>query len=192
MESGKPTWVVMVWRLPAGGSASRVSMWRALKRLGAAGLTPGAAAVPFTEELEEQLDWLAQEVEQQGGDAWVLPVVSLSGIEEQRIRASLNADREREYVALTTRAQEFLRRAASHPRPDGPYADRLRTEQELVALQRQFQKIRRRDYLEAPGRREAALTVDRCLAFQQGISHKLQPVTDPRPDRREASGALRH
>jgi hypothetical protein len=192
VESGNPAWVVIVWRLPAGGSASRVSMWRALKRLGAAGLTPGAAAVPFREELEEQLDWLAQDVEQQGGDAWVLPVLSLSGLEEQRIRADLNAERTDEYAALRTKADEFLRRAAGHPGRDGAYADRLRTEQELVALQRQFHKIRQRDYLAAPGRREAATTIDRCLAFQQGISRKLQPVTDPHPDLEEDRGAVRH
>lgn len=192
MESGTPAWLVIAWRLPAGGSASRVSMWRALKRLGAAVLTPGAAAVPFREELEEQLDWLAQDVEQQGGDAWVLPVLSLSGLEEQRLRADLNAERTDEYAALTTKAQEFLRRAADHPGPHGPYAERLRTEQELVALQRQFRKIRRRDYLAAPGRREAAMAIDRCLAFQQGISRKLQPVTDPHPDLEEARGAVRH
>src|ERR1700681_4803447 len=100
-------------------------MWRALKRLGAAGLTPGAAAVPFREELEEQLDWLAQEVEQQGGDAWVLPVVSLSGLEEQRLRAGLRAERTDEYAALTLKAKEFLERAADHPGPGGAYADRF-------------------------------------------------------------------
>jgi hypothetical protein len=192
VESGKPAWLVIAWRLPAGGSASRVSVWRALKRLGFAVLTPGAAIVPFREELEEQLDWLAQEVEQQGGDAWVLPVLSLSGLEEQRVRASLNADRNSEYAALTSKAHEFLRRAAEHPGPDGAYADRLRTEQELVALQRQFHKIRQRDYLAAPGRREAATTIDRCLAFQQGISRKLQPVTDPHPDLEENRDAVRH
>jgi hypothetical protein len=192
VESGKPVWLVITWRLPAGGSASRVSMWRALKRLGAAVLTPGAAALPFREELEEQLDWLAQEVEQQGGDAWVLPVLSLSGLEEQRVRASLNAERSSEYAELASKAHEFLRRAAEHPGPEGAYADRLRTERELVALQRQFHKIRQRDYLAAPGRREAATTIDRCLAFRQGISRKLQPVTDPHPDLEETRDAVRH
>jgi hypothetical protein len=191
VESGKPAWLVIAWRLPAGGSASRVSMWRALKRLGAAVLTPGAAALPFREELEEQLDWLAHDVEQQGGDAWVLPVLSLSGLEEQRVRVSLNAERSGEYAELTSKAHEFLRRAAEHPGPERAYADRLRTERELVALQRQFHKIRQRDYLAAPGRREAATTIDRCLAFRQGISRKLQPVTDPHADLQETRDALR-
>jgi hypothetical protein len=68
----------------------------------------------------------------------------------------------------------------------------LRTEKELVALQRQFHKIRHRDYLAARGRREAAMTIDRCLAFRQGISRKLQPVTDPHPAFEEDRGAVRH
>ena len=93
---------------------------------------------------------------------------------------------------LTIKAQEFLERAADHPGPDGAYADRLRTEQELVAFQRQFHKIRQRDYFASPGRHDAAATIDRCLAFQQGISRKLQPVTDPRPDLERVRDAVRH
>src|SRR5258708_40359626 len=99
-----PTWLVLVWRLPTGGSTDRVWMGRTLRRLGAAGLTPGAAALPYSEELQEQLDWLAQEVEQHGGDAWVLPVTQLSGDEERRIRDRVNADRQAEYDALREEA----------------------------------------------------------------------------------------
>jgi hypothetical protein len=75
----------------------------------------------------------------------------------------------------------FLRRADQHPGPDSEFADRLRTEKELVALQRRFQKITGRDYFSAPGRSETAAAVDRCLAFRQGISRKLLPQTDPAP-----------
>jgi len=179
-----PTWLVLVWRLPTGGSTDRVWMWRTLRRLGAAGLTPGAAALPYTEELQEQLDWLAQEVEQHGGDAWVLPVTQLSGDEERRIRDRVNADRQAEYDALREEAMSFLRRAADHPVPgsDAQLPLRLRTEKELVTLQRRFQRIRTRDYFTAPGRREAAATIDRCLAFRQGISRKLSAVTDSGPE----------
>ena len=73
--------------------------------------------------------------------------------------------------------REFLTRAPEHPEADGDYAQRLRTEKELLALQRRFRKVRTRDYFNAPGRREAAETIDRCLAFRQGISSKLTPVT---------------
>ena len=173
-------WLVLTWRLPTGSSTPRVTLWRSLRRLGAAILTPGAAILPFREELLEQLDWLAQAVEEQDGDGWVLPVTELGETEERRIREQMNADREAEYDELRADASRFLQRAPQHPGPDADHAVRLRTDKELLALQRRFRKIRDRDHFDAPGRREAAGTIDRCLAFRQGISAKLTAFTDTR------------
>jgi hypothetical protein len=178
----EPRWVVLTWRLPSGSSTPRVNLWRSLRRLGAAVLTPGAAILPFREDLQEQLDWLAQEIEAHEGDAWVLPVLELSEPEERRVRDQLQTSRRAEYDELREDARAFLQRAPEHPDADGDYALRLRTEKELLALQRRFRKIRARDYFDAPGRREASRTIDRCLAFRQGISTKLSPVTDERLD----------
>src|SRR5215469_4719874 len=93
-------WLVLTWRLPSGSSTPRVNLWRALRRLGAAVLTPGAAILPFRDDLQEQLDWLAQEVEEHYGDAWVLPVLELSEVEERRVREQMRADRQAEYAEL--------------------------------------------------------------------------------------------
>jgi hypothetical protein len=169
-------------------------VWRSLRRLGATQLTPGAAILPYRENLQEQLDWLAQEVEELGGDAWALPVIELSEVEERRVRDQTRADRRAEYDELSSDARSFLIRAPEHPGPDDDQGRRLRTEKELVALQRRFRKIRARDYFDAQGRREAAAIIDRCLAFRQGISTKLTLVTD---DRRESdneadTSALHH
>ena len=179
-SSPEARWVVLTWRLPSGSSTPRVNLWRSLRRLGAAVLTPGAAILPFREDLHEQLDWLAHEVETQDGDAWVLPVLELSQREERRVEEQMRADRQAEYDELRADARDFLRRAPDHPDLDGEFALRLRTEKELLALQRRFHKIRARDYFDAPGRRETAQTIDRCLAFRQGISAKLSSATDDR------------
>ena len=40
--------------------------------------------MPWREDLVEQLDWLAQEVDEQGGDAWVMRVGELSEAEHRR------------------------------------------------------------------------------------------------------------
>jgi hypothetical protein len=173
-----PRWLVLTWRLPSGSSTPRVSLWRSLRRLGATVLTPGAAILPFRDDLQEQLDWLAQAVEEQDGVGWVLPVTELSEAEERRIREQMNADRQAEYLELRADAFEFLKRAPEHPGPESDHALRLRTEKELLALQRRFRKIRDRDYFGAEGRIEAARTIDRCLAFRQGISSKLTALTD--------------
>ncbi len=154
-------WLVLVWRLPTGeSSANRVSVWRTLRNLGAVGLTPGAAVLPFTEDSQEQFDWLAQEVEDQGGDAWVLSVAHLSGVEERRIRERMRADRQAEYDGLRREALEFLKER----RPSLPttLANRSVKERELLALQRRFRKIRARDFFNAPGRREVETTIARA------------------------------
>ncbi len=174
-------WLVLAWRLPSGPSTPRVTVWRSLRRLGAAVLTPGAAILPHREDLHEQLDWLAQEIDELGGDAWVLPVTELSEVEERKVREQMRADRQAEYEELRRDALDFLERAPEHPGPDDDYALRLRTEKELLALQRRFRKIRARDYFDSRARQEVARTIDQCLAFRQAISSKLTLVTDGQP-----------
>jgi hypothetical protein len=82
-------WLVLVWRLPSGVSTPRVTAWRRLKRIGAVPLTPGSAVVAYSEELHEQMDWIAEEITDEDGDAWVLPVGRLPERDEARIRRSM-------------------------------------------------------------------------------------------------------
>ena len=177
--SDAPNWIALVWRLPSGSSTPRVTTWRNLHRLGAGRLTPGAAVVPYREDLQEQLDWLAQDIENLGGEAWVLPVGALSESEEHIIRERMRTDRNEEYRALEEDALAFLSRRSAHPIRADDHGVRLQIDKELLALQRRFRKVVARDYIGAPGRAAAAQAIDRCLAFRQGISPKLQPVTDP-------------
>jgi hypothetical protein len=175
----RPEWVALAWRLPAGSSTPRVTTWRSLQRLGAARLTPGAALLPYREDLVEQLEWLAQEIEQQAGDAWVLPVTALSDRETKLVRDQMAADRDEEYRSLKEDALAFLARMEPRSKPIDAFAERQQIDKQLVALQRRFWKVRERDYVGATGRASAAHAIDRCLAYRQGVSAKLLPVTDP-------------
>src|ERR1700716_3677173 len=100
MTEPSPRWVVLTWRLPSGSSTPRVTTWRTLRRMGAVLLTPGAVIVPFTDDLLEQCEWLAQRIVESGGEAWVLPVTELAEREEGRIRERERASREEEYGSL--------------------------------------------------------------------------------------------
>jgi ChrB-like protein len=165
------SWLVLVWRLPTGLSTQRVSLWRSLRNLGAVGLTPGAAILPFKDELLEQLDWLAQGIEEHSGDAWVLPVGSLSEAEEKQIRNQMRADRAEEYGLLAHQAGAWLRQSQQKRRLAGLSIGEAR-EREVGAMKRRFAKVRQRDYFNAPGRREAALLIDRCLALSARAARK--------------------
>jgi ChrB-like protein len=84
-------WLVLVWRLPSGISTPRVAAWRRLRRLGAVALTPGSAVVAYSDYLHEQIDWVAEEITDAGGDAWVLPVGQLPEGDEARIKRAMRS-----------------------------------------------------------------------------------------------------
>ena len=111
----EPRWLVLTWRLPSTSSSPRVATWRSLKRLGAVSLTPGAVIVPYTEHLLEQLEWIAEDVVQRGGDAYVLPVTELPEADEREIERRMRTARGEEYQHLREAAVDLARRGRETP-----------------------------------------------------------------------------
>jgi hypothetical protein len=126
-----------------------VTTWRSLKRLGAVLLTPGAAVVPYTEDLLEQLEWLAQRISESGGEAWVLPVTELTEREEARIRGRMRDAREDEYGTLRSVAEDAARSAPSR--------------RQALALEHGYRAIVARDHFAATGRGRARKAIDRAV-----------------------------
>jgi hypothetical protein len=140
-----PRWLVLTWRLPAASSTPRVATWRSLQRLGAVNLTPGAAILPYSEHLLEQLEWIAEDIAERGGDAYVLPVTELSEAEESDIQRRMREDSKEEYEQLRGAAEVLARRSVRRPR----------LERELSALQRGLERAIERDHFASAGRARA-------------------------------------
>src|SRR4051812_16930942 len=138
-------WLVLTWRLPAASSTPRVATWRSLQRLGAVSLTPGAVILPFTEHLLEQLEWIAEDIVQRGGDAYVLPVTELPEADEADIRRRVREDRRLEYAQL--------REAAA----------RTRDERDVAALQRALGRAVERDHFASAGRASAERAIRQAV-----------------------------
>src|SRR2546430_16659157 len=67
----RTAWVLLAYRLPRDPSTPRSTLWRKLRRLGAAQVLDGLAALPLDARNREQLEWLAEEVGEAGGDATI-------------------------------------------------------------------------------------------------------------------------
>ena len=141
-------WVVLTWRLPSASSTPRVMTWRTLQRMGAALLTPGAAAVPYSEDLLEQTEWLAQRIVESGGEAWVLSVSELRERDEAEIRARVRSAREQEYETLRAKAGRRL------------------TQRGVVALEHGYSSVVARDHFRAAGRGRARRAIDRARTMK--------------------------
>jgi hypothetical protein len=136
-------WVLLAYRLPRDPSTPRSALWRKLRRLGAAQVLDGLAALPLDARNREQLEWLADEVIEAGGEATIW-VGELSSAAQERELATRMA----EAVAAEYRALIDDATAARAERP-GP---RRRT---LGRLRRELRRIRARDHF-PPAERELA------------------------------------
>src|SRR5689334_105062 len=62
-------WLLLAYRVPRKTSASRVYVWRKLKRLGALAIQDGVWVLPDTPRCKEQFQWLAAEIAELDGNA---------------------------------------------------------------------------------------------------------------------------
>src|SRR4051794_26046424 len=141
-------WALLAYRLPREPSAPRLAIWRRLKRLGAAQLGDGLAALPLDSRNREQLEWLADEVIEADGQASIWIAEPATAVQERDLAAELQGQIASQYRAVAAEA----RKAAA----DGSRRHR-RT---LSRLRRELGRIRRRDYFPPPERDEAKRAIE--------------------------------
>jgi ubiquinone biosynthesis protein UbiJ len=152
-EDGRAFWVLLVYRLPRDPSTPRIAVWRRLKRLGAAQLLDGLVALPFDARNKEQLEWVAGQVTEAGGQAsiWMGQVASRS--DERAIVNSLARTIAEEYRAVILEARSA--RAA----------DDVARRRTIARLRRELRRIRYRDYFPPPEADEARREVDELASL---------------------------
>jgi hypothetical protein len=134
-------WVLLVYRLPREPSTPRIALWRRLRRLGAAQLSDGVAALPLSPQTQEQLEWLADEVEAAGGSATIWLGRPGTAGEDRELQARMREASDEDYTRVA---------AAARGGGDGRTVRRLR---------RALHAIRARDYFDAAARTEAERAV---------------------------------
>ena len=78
-------WLLLHCKLPNKPSALRVYIWRKLKRLGAVLLHEAIWVLPDQSRTAEQIQWLANEIEEMGGNAFYWRANSLLAAQEESI-----------------------------------------------------------------------------------------------------------
>lgn len=147
-------WVQLAYRLPREPSAPRLAVWRRLRSLGVAQLLDGLVALPLDSRNREQLEWVAEEVIEHGGEATIWIAQPATAREERELAARMRQRIAGEYLAVIADAEAAAAEGTGRHR---------RT---LARLRREFGKIARRDYFPPPEReraREAVETLARAL-----------------------------
>jgi hypothetical protein len=139
---------LLAYRLPREPSTPRSALWRKLRRLGAAQVLDGLAALPLDARNREQLEWLADEVSEAGGEATIWIGELASARQERELATRMAEAVADDYAAVIAEA------AAAGADATG---QRRRT---LARLRRELRRIRARDYFPPPERERAERAVE--------------------------------
>lgn len=148
MESSQtPIWVLLVYKIPREPTSSRALVWRKLKRLGAMLLHDAVWVLPATPWTREQFQWLAVEIGELGGEAYLWESRLLLNGQVEALREQFRARVEVVY-------QEIL-------------AELEQEDADLVALSRKYQQVRAHDYFHS---RLGTQVRDRLMQARGGLT----------------------
>jgi hypothetical protein len=151
-------WVLLAYRLPREPSTPRITLWRNLRRLGAAQVGDGLVILPLTAETQEQAEWLASDVHDSGGEASVWLGEAATRAQEDRWVERIRMASVEEYERLQQRA-----RAAATDEE----ADRTR---DVRVLRAELRRTRGRDYFGVVEGAAAAAAIERLAARPTGAA----------------------
>ena len=132
-------------------------------------LKSSAYLLPDSPDRYEQFQWLAQEIQRDGGDATLLRVDRIENMQEPDVVHQFQEARNHDYAALAERYRKLLKGR-------GP-----RLAEELARLAREMARITEIDFFEAPGRREverAREAVEERMASGRGRPAGAAPPLD--------------
>ncbi len=185
-------WIVFSYSLSVKrASSARVSFWRRLQRLGAVTAKTGVYVLPPHDECVEAFQWLAQEVQQVGGDAVVMRVDRFEGFPDAKLVELFQEACRPKYTELETDAadlEKVLRRGKrAITRAEGL--------EKLEKLRKRQAEIARVDFFNVPNAvkvnnllrriqeqlRQGNLTMAAVAAKKLADYRDVRWVTRPRP-----------
>jgi hypothetical protein len=119
-------WLLLAYKIPREPSASRVYVWRKLRKLGAVALQDAVWVLPSTAHNREQFRWLASEIDELGGETTLWESTLLSDSQASGLVDQFTAPVEKIYREILV--------ALKKKTPD------------LAALGRRYQQAQLQDY----------------------------------------------
>ena len=141
-------WMILVYKIPSHPTRLRAHIWRRLLRCGALYLQNSVCLLPATPEASENLRWLADEIEEMGGESHIFRAHAAGPRGDARLLSRFRevAAREREKVAAGLQALKRRLRG----RLDLPAVEEAETEFRRLRLA--LLRCEQRDHFPGPGR----------------------------------------
>jgi len=162
--------------VPPTPSSLRVRVWRRLRSLGAVPLKRSAYLLPDTPERYEDFQWLAQEIQREGGEATLIRVQQIENISEGEVLGLFQQPRDEDYRKLAGRYRKVLEALEKKSAVKS-----ARVQDELARLSKDHQRVRDVDFFDAPGGAEVR-RLEEAIAMRtrrpEAVRREERPALD--------------
>jgi hypothetical protein len=173
------SWVLLTYKVPPEPAKKRIALWRKIKSLGAVYLQNGVCLLPKTDDHVRRLKIIENEITEMEGEAVLLETVGLDRVQEEKLIARFNTDRNEAY-------QEFLERCAGFEgdiaRESGAgkftYAELEENDEDLKKLRSWLDKMRKLDFHGASLAEEASQRLAQCAALLDAYAQQVFDAQD--------------
>ncbi len=150
-------WLLLIHQIPPKPSYFRAKVGRRLMRVGAVAIKNSVYALPFNEQSQEDLQWIAREVVAEGGEATLCSASLVEGLRDEQVEALFRGAREADWSQLAEEARRIAGELPARLAKDDERRPEL--EADLARLKKRAGEVRAIDFFAAPGREaaEAAL-----------------------------------
>lgn len=174
-------WLMLSYNLPTEPSRYRVATWRGLKKLGAVNLQQSLWILPNNEENYFALAKIAQDIEDKGGEAFLMEGQCVNAKKEEKIILNFNAIRDDEYREFIKECEKYLKEIEKEITIQKfTFAELEEEEEELLKLSSWYKKIATRDLFQAAEGKKAEIICDQIQVafdhYSELVYNHYEPV----------------
>jgi hypothetical protein len=180
-------WLLLIHRLPPKPDYLRVKVKRRLDRIGALAIKNSVYALPDRADTTEDFQWLAVEIEREGGDVLICRSELIAGTTDEEVISRFNAERETAYRSIGESVAAELRVATGEPGADSD--SREKRQNFHARAQRQLDEVIRLDFFGADGRSAAEEEIRRFHSLLQ-MEQASPTSSSGEPEKNESRARL--
>jgi Protein ChrB, N-terminal len=175
----RSSWLLLAYKVPAEPATKRVALWRRLKGMGAVYLQNGVCLLPSTDDHARRLKMLENDIAEMGGEAVILEAVALDRLQQEKVVARFQADRDDAYREFIDKCDDFEGEIAKETAAQHfTYNELEENDVEVKKLQGWFEKIKKLDFYGGGLAAEAAERLKTCESLLDAYARRVFDAHD--------------
>src|SRR5215471_19588669 len=100
-------WLLLIHQIPPKPGYFRAKVGRRLSRVGAVAIKNSVYVLPQSDQTQEDLQWIAREIVQEGGEATLCDAGFIEGLRDEQVEQLFQTAREADYAQIAEEAREL-------------------------------------------------------------------------------------